>query len=302
MATLESAYDAALERERMLALGAALLTVTLWASAFVGIRSAGRDLSPGALALGRLLVASVALGALALARREALPSKRDLPGIALFGVLWFGVYSVVLNEAERSVDAGTAAMLVNVGPILIAVLAGIVLHEGFPRGLLAGCLIAFAGAVVIGMATSAHGLVPSWGAILCVVAAVAYAGGVITQKPLLARMTPLQVTWVGCTAGALACLPFAGSLWRDASDARASAIGWTIYLGIVPTAIGFIAWAYALSRTTAGRMGSTTYLVTPIAILLAWLLLGETPPALALLGGALCLAGVAVARRVQKPS
>jgi drug/metabolite transporter (DMT)-like permease len=49
-------------------------------------------------------------------------------------------------------------------------------------------------------------------------------------------------------------------------------------------------------------MGSTTYLVTPIAILLGWLLLGETPPALALLGGALCLGGVAVARRVQKSS
>ena len=70
MATLEAAHDVPAERERSLALGAALLTVTLWASAFVGIRSAGRDLSPGALALGRLLVASVALGALALARRE----------------------------------------------------------------------------------------------------------------------------------------------------------------------------------------------------------------------------------------
>jgi drug/metabolite transporter (DMT)-like permease len=302
MATLETAHDVPLERERLLALGAALLTVALWASAFVGIRSAGRDLSPGALALGRLLVASVALGGLALVRREGLPSRRDLPGIALCGVLWFGLYSVVLNQAERSVDAGTAAMLVNVGPILIAVLAGVVLREGFPRGLVIGSSIAFAGAVVIGIATSKHGLVPSWGAVLCIVAAVAYAGGVVTQKPLLARVTPLQVTWLACTAGALACLPFAGSLWHDASSARTSAIGWTIYLGIVPTAIGFIAWAYALSRTTAGRMGSTTYLVTPIAILLGWLLLGETPPVLAVLGGGLCLVGVAVARRVQKVS
>jgi drug/metabolite transporter (DMT)-like permease len=300
MATLESTHDVPLERERLLALGAALLTVVLWASAFVGIRSAGRDLSPGALALGRLLIASIALGTLALTRREGLPSKRDLPGIALCGVLWFGLYSVVLNQAERSVDAGTAAMLVNVGPILIAVLAGVILREGFPLGLVAGCTIAFAGAVVIGIATSEHGLVPSWGAVLCIVAAVAYAGGVVTQKPLLARVTPLQVTWLACTAGTLACVPFAGSLWHDAADARASAIGWTVYLGVVPTAIGFIAWAYALSRTTAGRMGSTTYLVTPIAILLGWLLLGETPPALALLGGALCLAGVAFARRVQR--
>ena len=70
-----------------------------------------------------------------------------------------------------------------------------------------------------------------------------------------------------------------------------------VYLALVPLTLGFLTWGYALARTTAGRMGSTTYLVTPIAILLGWLLLGETPPKLALLGGALCLAGVVVARR-----
>jgi drug/metabolite transporter (DMT)-like permease len=296
MTTVEAAAPVPAERERLLALGAAMITVTLWASAFVGIRSAGRDLSPGSLALGRLLVASVALGALVLARREGLPDRRDLPGIALCGVLWFGLYSVVLNAAERRVDAGTAAMLVNIGPIFIALLAGTLLREGFPRRLVAGCAIAFGGVVVIGAATSEHGLVPSWGALLCLIAAIAYAGGVVAQKPLLARVTPLQVTWLACTAGAVACLPFAGSLWHDASDARASALGWIVYLGIVPTGIGFIAWAYALSRTTAGRMGSTTYLVTPIAILLGWLVLGEAPPLLAVAGGAICLAGVVVAR------
>ena len=297
MATLETAHDAPLARERLLAPAAALLTVTLWASAFVGIRSAGHDLSPGALALGRLLVASAALGAFALAQREPLPTRRDLGGIAVVGVLWFALYSIVLNAAERRVDAGTAAMLVNVGPILIALLAGLLLREGFPRTLLAGCAIAFAGAIVIGAATSETGLAPSWGAVLCLVAALAYAGGVVAQKPLLIRVSPLQVTWLACTAGTLACLPFAGSLWHDASHASGSALAWTVYLGIVPTGIGFIAWAYALSRTTAGKMGSTTYLVTPIAIVLGWLLLDETPPTLALAGGALCLAGVVVARR-----
>ena len=150
---------------------------------------------------------------------------------------------------------------------------------------------------MIGYATSDDGIAPSWGAVLCLVAALAYAGGVVAQKPQLVRVSPFQMTWLACAAGALACLPFAGALVHDTAHARASALGWTIYLGIVPTAIGFIAWAYALSRTTAGRMGSTTYLVTPIAILLGWALLGETPPALALLGGVLCLAGVAAARR-----
>ena len=97
--------------------------------------------------------------------------------------------------------------------------------------------------------------------------------------------------------GAIVCLPFAGTLARQLPHTHASTIGWMVYLAIVPMALGFLTWGYALARTTAGRMGSTTYLVTPIAILLGWLLLGETPPGLALAGGALCLAGVAITRR-----
>jgi drug/metabolite transporter (DMT)-like permease len=297
MSALEAAAPVPAERERALALGAALVTVSLWASAFVGIRSASRELSPEALALGRLSIASVALGLLVLARREPLPSRRDLPAIAFCGVFWFGLYNITLNEAERRVDAGTAAMLVNVGPILIAVLAGFLLREGFPRRLLAGCAVAFAGAVAIGSASSKHGFVPSWSALLCVAAALFYAGGVVAQKPLLARVSPLQITWLACIFGALVCLPWAGTLAHQLPETKASAIGWMAYLAVVPLALGFLTWGYALARTTAGRMGSTTYLVTPIAILLGWLLLGEVPPILAIVGGTLCLAGVYIAQR-----
>jgi drug/metabolite transporter (DMT)-like permease len=287
-------------REELLALAAALLTVALWASAFVGIRSAGRDLSPGALSLCRLVVGTLALGAVVALRREPLPRRRDMPGIVLCGILWFGVYNVVLNEAERRVDAGTAAMLVNLGPVLIAMLAGVVLHEGFPRQLVIGCAVAFGGALVIGFATSRHGVHAGWGAALCVVAALAYAGGVVIQKPLLARISALQVTFLACAVGALTCVPFAPTLARELGDARGSAIAWALYLGVLPTAVAFTTWAYALARTTAGRMGSTTYLVPPLAILMGWAILDESPPALAFLGGALCLVGVVVARRPSR--
>ena len=283
-------------RERLLPAAAALVTVSLWASAFVGIRSADRAFAPGALALGRLIVGSVALGAFVLIRREALPPLRTLSGIAACGVLWFGVYNVALNEAERRVDAGTAAMLVNTGPILIAILAGVILKEGFPPRLLAGCLVAFAGAAVIGVVTSRHGVGAGWGAVLCLVAALTYAGGVVAQKPVLRDAYALSVTWLACTIGAVSCLPFAPSLVHGLGTARGSAIGWMIYLGVAPTAIGFVGWAYALARTTAGRMGSTTYLVPPLAVALGWALLGEVPPALVLPAGALCLVGVALAR------
>jgi drug/metabolite transporter (DMT)-like permease len=283
--------------DRYVALVAALVTVVLWASAFVGIRAAGEDLSPGALSLGRLAVGSALLGVFVLLQRGRLPGRRDWPGIVVCGVLWFGLYNLALNEAEQRVDAGTAAMLVNVGPILIALLAGWLLKEGFPRALVAGCAVAFAGVVVIGLATSERGVAAGWGAVLCVAAAALYAGGVVAQKPLLSRASALHVTWLAATVGLVVCLPFAATLADEVGDADASSIAWMVYLGVFPTAIGFLTWAYALSRTTAGRMGATTYLVPPIAILIGWALLAESPETLAFLGGALCLGGVVITRR-----
>ena len=296
MTAAVSSAAASPPRARANLIAAITTMVAVWASAFVAIRFADRELSAGALALGRLLVGSIALGLLVVARREPLPSRRELGGVVICGLLWFGVYNVALNAAEQRVDAGTAAMLVNIGPILIAILAGAVLHEGFPPRLFAGCLVSFAGVVMIGVATSQHGLHESLGAVLCLVAAVAYAGGVVAQKPVLRTASPLSVTWLACTVGAISCLPYAGSLVHDLGHAGSSTILWMVYLGLAPTAAGFVLWAYALARTTAGKMGSTTYLVPPLAVLFGWMFLSEVPPALVLPGGILCLAGVALAR------
>lgn len=293
-------YAADVRAERVTALAAALTTVVLWASAFVGIRSAGKSLSPGPLSLGRLLIGVAALGLVAFARRERLPSRVDLKavwaGLLVCGLLWFGAYNVALNSAERRVDAGTAAMLVNVGPIVIAVLAGLFLGEGFPRTLLLGLGIAFAGVLVIGVATSSSQATTA-GVVLCLVAAVSYAAAVVAQKPVLRRLSPLQTILLCCLIGAAVCLPFAPQLADELGEADSGAIAWMVYLGVFPTALAFTTWAYALARTDAGRMGAITYLVPPISVLLGWLLLDESPPALALAGGTLCLLGVVVARR-----
>lgn len=272
------------------------MTVVLWASAFVGIRSASVAIAAGPLALARLAIGAVALGAVVLARREALPPRRALPGIALCGVIWFSLYNVALNEGERHVGAGTAAMLVNVGPLVTVLLAGWLLGEGFPRGLVAGCAIAFAGVALIGVGVGG-GLTLETGTAFCLLAALAYGVGMAIQKPLLRSAGALQVTWLGCLAGVVACLPFAPALVREASAADAEALAWTAYLGVFPTAIAFTTWAYALSHTSASTLSALTFLVPPLAVAMAWAMLGEVPPALAIAGGALCLAGVALTRR-----
>lgn len=290
-----------IQLERPDVVAAATVTVVVWSSAFIAIRYAGRHFGPGELALGRLVVGTFALGVLVLIRREPLPPRRALAGTLVCGVLWFGVYNIALNAAERHIDAGIAALLVNVGPIFIAILAGLMLREGFPRLLLLGCAVSFAGVALIGLASSKHHNNAGLGAALCIIAALAYAGGVVAEKPVLAHASPLAVTWLACTIGTISCLPYAPSLLHQLGRAGADQSIWIVYLGIVPTAIGFLAWGYALAHTSAGRLGSVTYLVPPMALLLSWPILGEVPPVLAIPGGTLCLAGVALARWEPRP-
>ncbi|MEV1293134.1 DMT family transporter [Pseudonocardia sp. NPDC049635] len=287
---------------RTLPLVAAAVTVLLWASAFVGIRAVGHELSPGALALGRMLVGSVTLTVIVLAvrARRGRPVHRPSPGllgaVALWGAAWFGLYNLALNAAEQHLDAGTTALLVNVAPVVVAVLAGLLLGEGFPVRLLVGMGIAFGGVVLIAATTSAGGADVS-GVLLGLVAALVYAGAAVAQKRLLTRIDALRVTWLGALAGTAALLPFLPALLSELGTATTAAVTGTVYLGVFPTAIAFLTWGYALSRTSAGRLAASTYAVPPIVVLLSWALLGEFPALLALAGGALCLLGVAVATR-----
>jgi drug/metabolite transporter (DMT)-like permease len=279
-----------------LPLVAALVAVVLWAAAFVGIRAAGRSFSPGPLALGRLAIGSMLLGAVVLSRPTIRPTRRELALLVVAGLLWFGVYQVVLNEAERRVDAGTASMLVLIAPVFIIALAAVFLKERTTPNLLLGGTLAFAGVVVIGLATSSRNASLT-GVILCLLAALASAIGMVAEKPVLNRITALQATWTCCVVGALVCLPYAPQLVREWRVAPPSGIAWLLFLAVFSTSIAFTSWAYALARGSAGGLAATAYLVPPLTIVISWLVLGEAPGAIAVLGGALCLIGVAIARK-----
>ena len=273
------------------------VTIVAWASAFIVIRGTGPHFSGGGLALGRLVVGTILLGVVALlGRRWVRPNRREWLLIVGFGVLWFGAYNVALNIAEQTLDAGTTAMIVNIGPILIALGAGVFLREGIPKWLAIGAGVAFLGVLLIGFG-SGGGSFANVGVLWCLLAALTYAAGVLFQKPVLKRLPNAQVTWLGCAIGMLVCLPFAGDLVAGIRDAPPEAILGVIYLGAVPTALGFSTWAYALSRMPAGQLGVSTYIVPPLAIVMGLIFFGEVPAIIAIVGGAICLVGVALSRR-----
>ena len=143
-------------RTDVAALAAGLVTVTVWGSAFVGIRAAGDELSPGALALGRLLVCSAVLGAAALVRREPLPLRRDF-------LAHCDVRRALARALQRRPQRGRTARGRGDGgdarrngadPHRRA-RQGSSSGEGFPPGLFAGLAVAFGGTVLIGIAVRA---------------------------------------------------------------------------------------------------------------------------------------------------
>ncbi len=101
------------------------------------------------------MIGAVLLGMLALVRRGPMPRGRDLVLVIGTGVIWFAGYNLSLNAAEQVVDAGTAAMLVFIGPLLVILLAGVFLGEGFPGGWCWERPSAFSGILIIGLAVAA---------------------------------------------------------------------------------------------------------------------------------------------------
>lgn len=189
----------------------------------------------------------------------------------------------------------------NFAPILVAVLAGLFLGEGFPRPLVVGIVVAFTGVVLIAAGGSGVGANDRLGVGLGLLAAVLYALGVLLQKVALRTVNAIAATWVGCAAGMVATTPFAFQALDEIVVAPPLALAGVIFLGVGPTAIAFLTWAYALNRTDAGKMAATTLAVPAIAILLSWLFLAEVPTVLGFVGGALALGGVVISRRRSLP-
>jgi drug/metabolite transporter (DMT)-like permease len=157
-------------------------------------------------------------------------------------------------------------------------------------------VVGFAGVAVIARGSTTDADASLLGVLLVLVAAAMYAVGVLTQKVLLRRIPSVQVVFVSFLMGAVTCLPFASDLPVIVGEGGAG-LWWIVYLGVLPTAVAFTTWAYALTHTDAGALSLTTFLVPGIATLIAWLTIDEVPPSLTFLGGALAIVGVLMTRR-----
>jgi drug/metabolite transporter (DMT)-like permease len=271
-------------------------TLLLWSSAFVAIRVANDGFSVPGLTLARLTIASVALGAVAPLFKVRVPAPGDAPHLVACALTGMTGYQLFLNSGERTVGAGTANLLINTSPVLTAVLGWLLLGSRPTGRVWAGVGLGFAGAGILAL-THGGGVRLSVNALLVLGAALCQATFFVLQKPVLRRYSAFELTCYATWVASISALPAIPQAARDVMTANGPALASVVFLGIGSSAIAYVTWAYVLSRIDVAAASNTLYLAPLITIVIAWLILGEAPSAITLIGGAIILTGVVVARQ-----
>jgi drug/metabolite transporter (DMT)-like permease len=276
--------------KRLKVLTAGLGVVLMWASAFPAIRVAAPELGVIGLSFMRLAIAALALLAVAPFAHLRAPERRHallLGAAAFFGM---AAYQVLLNAGELHVPAGPASIVVASAPLVSVAIAALTLGERLTVAKIAGSSVAIAGVAIVCLARSGASLTSG----LWIVVGAAVVQGIYhpLTKPLLRTRSALEVATYGMVAGALMALPSLPWGWGQLVSASASAWASALYLALVPSALGFVLWGYAMANLPVATSTSLLYLVPPVAVLIAYVWLGEPPDVGELLGGLVVIAGV----------
>jgi len=272
-----------------------LLTVLIWGSTFAAISfSLQGGFSAGHLLLFRFVVASIIFVIIALipSQKFRLPDKQDIWKIALLGVIGISGYHICATFGQLTISAGTSGMLIGSGPIFTTIFAILILKERLSIAGWIGLAFGFVGISLIafGSGDTAFGVAP--GVFLTILAAIATSIFFVYQKPLFKKYTAIELTAYFTWVGTIPLLIFAPGFLHTVQTISLEVTATAIYMGIFPTAIAYLTWAYALSQSKASSISSILYLEPVIAIIVAWIWLSELPKSISIIGGIIAISSV----------
>lgn len=270
---------------------AAMFVIVCWAYSPIGIRIGLQAYEPGHLALLRFLIASAFMAIIAISMRISLPRIRDLPLLAILGFFAVSLHHIALNFGQRGVSAGAASVLAQSTPLFSTLLAHFILKDRVTSWRWTCVFLGMFGAAVVVMGDRGFGSIDAHG-LLILLAALSWSIYFALQKRHSHRYDGLTMVCYTLWSGTALLLIYLPGLVSEIARAPIQVDLAVIILGIFPSALAYLAWAYVLEHADIGRASMALYLVPPTAMLMASLVLSEQPSLMVILGAMIVLVSV----------
>ncbi|HDR8065700.1 DMT family transporter [Bacillus thuringiensis] len=269
-------------------------TILIWGTAFPAIRMGLESYTPEHLTLLRLLIASFILLLFSFIYKLRLPDLKDIPAIFIFGALGFTIYHIALNYGEKTVNAGSASLIISVTPIFTAILASVFLNEKMKLNGWIGGVMSFAGIALISF-SQGDAIQLNSGGLFILLAAISESLFFVFQTSYLKKYGFLPFTIYTILSSTVCMLIFLPGVYQNILAAPLEVNLSVIYLGVFPTVLPYIALAYIISHAGASEATSSLYLTPITACFIAWIWLGEVPTLVSIIGGGITILGIVIA-------
>ena len=213
------------------------------------------------------------MAAVALVLRIGLPRLRDVPWLIVLGFFAIVLHHVALNFGQRWISPGASSVLAQSAPLFSTLIARVFLKETVSGWRWLWVAVGFLGALVVVISDKGlAGFRPQ--GLLVLLAAFSWSVYFALQKHYSNRYSPLT----------LVCY----TIWSG-----------TLLLGIFPSALAYLFWAFVLARAEVSRVVGVMYLIPPVAMVMAAVVLGSTVSMGVMAGAAIILASVMAMSRVR---
>jgi drug/metabolite transporter (DMT)-like permease len=286
-----------------------LVVMVFWAGNFIVVKGAVGILPPIGFTFLRYCLAAVTLLLLLRFRDGAIRLPRgDILPIAALGVVGFGCYQILWPVALQMIPAGDSALLIATTPVITALLA-MATGADTPNAVkLLGAFVSLAGvAIVIGASQGIAMGGSLVGDALTLLAAGCWAIYSVFGATILRRHSPLVTTTWAIVAGTLFLAPLGVAQLVSAgasgglSDLGPPILFAIIYAGTLAAGFSNVIVLHGVKLLGPTRVTALQFLVTPLAVVLAAIFLGETIGWVQVVGGVIILGGVALIRRGSWP-
>jgi len=292
-------------RSLRLAEAGVLVVMVLWAGNFVVVKNALAELPPVGFTFSRFVLAAIVLLAICRWREGSISlPRRDVLPVALLGAVGIGIYQTLWTTALGQTTASDSALLIASTPIFTALIAGAIRSDRLTPLMLLGAGVSFAGVALVVLAGSEGAFgTRAFGNVVTLLAAACWAAYISFSAPVLRRHSPLRTTAWAIFFGSLVMLPIGGAqlaFSTDWSHVTIASLFAVLYSGLLSSALGNVLHFWGVMVVGPTRTANFQFLVPALAVGLAAIFLGEQVRPEQLIGGAVIVLGILVARSARR--